>query len=185
MAFQAALIPLPAIRKCTKCKETFSLSEFYNNKTGRDGLNAWCKKCVQACILRYAKTPKGRAVRNKTNKNTRRKPYGRALVLWHAARVRAHKNALDFTLTVEWVREKVMAGHCELSGIPFDFSEIGKKSNAKPYSPSIDKINSHRGYTPDNCRVICWALNSAFGHWGEEEFVKIFTSYLNYKDNHK
>lgn len=181
MAIQATLIPLPAVRKCTKCKAILPLAEFYNNKTGRDGLSAWCKECFQKAVLQYAKTPKGRAVRNKTNANTRRKPYGRALMLWHAARTRAQKNGLEFTITVEWVRERVMAGRCELSGLPFDFSVIGKKSNGKPYSPSIDKKDAFRGYTPDNCRVICWAFNVAFGHWGEEVFIRMFQAYLAHK----
>jgi len=158
------------------------LTGFFKNKGKPLGLSSWCKKCCQAAVLKYAKTPKGLRVRNKTNANNRRKPFGRALAMWHGARTRAQKNGLEFTLTVEWARERVLHGRCELSGIPFDFSEIGKKSNAKPYSPSIDKINAHRGYTPDNCRVICWALNSAFGHWGEEEFVKIFNTYLKHKE---
>lgn len=181
MTSQAALIPLPAIRKCTRCKEILPLAEFYNCKSGRDGLNAWCKKCFQAGVLRYAKTPKGRQVRNKTNARNRRKPYGRALALWHATRTRAEASGIEFTITVDWVRERVVRGYCELSGIKFDFSAAGTKSRGLPYSPSIDKVDSYRGYTPDNCRVICWAFNCAFGHWGEDVFVRMFKEYLIHK----
>ncbi|KKM65656.1 hypothetical protein LCGC14_1489090 [marine sediment metagenome] len=38
--------------------------------------------------------------------------------------------------------------------------------------------NSSKGYTEDNCRVILWALNAAFGSWGEAVFRDISLAWL-------
>lgn len=32
---------------CSKCKEIKKLSEFYKNKSQKDGYNNWCKECVK------------------------------------------------------------------------------------------------------------------------------------------
>lgn len=33
------------MKTCSKCKKDFDLSEFYVNRSFRDGLNNWCKNC--------------------------------------------------------------------------------------------------------------------------------------------
>lgn len=61
---------------------------------------------------------------------------------------------------------------CELTGIHFDMQ---KKSNyrIRPWIPSIDRIDSSKGYTMQNCRVVCASVNSALGQYGEEVLLKI------------
>jgi hypothetical protein len=34
---------------CSKCKRELSITEFYKNKSRKDGLNFWCKKCQLKC----------------------------------------------------------------------------------------------------------------------------------------
>ena len=103
---------------------------------------------------------------------------GRACLLLTGARARAKRGGLEVTLTNEWVRERLEKGVCEMSGIPFH-SGPKERNTTSPYSPSIDRIDSSKGYTPENCRVVLWALNAAFGHWGEETFRKIATQWLS------
>jgi hypothetical protein len=62
----------------------------------------------------------------------------------------------------DWLKAKVDAGVCELTGTPFDFS--GRKGN--PYAPSLDRIDSSKGYTRDNVRLVCFGLNAAMNVWG-------------------
>ena len=46
--------------------------------------------------------------------------------------------------------------HCPMLGIPLDYTrEISRSDN----SPSIDRIDSNLGYTPDNVHVISWRAN--------------------------
>lgn len=91
--------------------------------------------------------------------------------MWHKAKTRALAKDLDFSLTVGWVEERTVAGVCELTGMPFEFYSDSNEQN--PYAPSIDRIDSSKGYTPENCRVILWAVNTALCHWGLEIFLPI------------
>jgi len=63
---------------------------------------------------------------------------------------------------------------CELSGLQFELFR-GPRS---PYSPSVDRIDSSKPYTPENCRVILWGLNAAFAEWGEDTFRWIAKAWL-------
>ena len=121
---------------------------------------------------RYAEIRDQRITQQKSYRAT---PNGRAYQLLQAARMRAKKRDEPMTLSVEWVLEKIANGHCEVSGMEFDMSRAGTKN---PYAPSIDRIDSNKGYTPENCRVILWALNTAFSHWGEIVFRDIAMRWL-------
>ena len=73
-----------------------------------------------------------------------------------SSKSRATKLGLEFDLTPRWVQEKIKKGVCEATGIPF-----GDENT--PFVPSIDRIDPNRGYTQDNCWVVCWAFNRAKG----------------------
>ncbi len=45
-----------------------------------------------------------------------------------------------------------------------------------PFAPSIDRINSEKGYTDGNVRLVCVAVNWALSDWGIEVFEKICSS---------
>jgi len=66
------------------------------------------------------------------------------------------------------IQERIDAGVCEISGVPFNLRE-GRTFD----SPSIDRIDPSRGYTYANIRLICHAMNSALGDWGEEKLLAI------------
>lgn len=85
--------------------------------------------------------------------------------LVRGAKQRSIKNGHEFDLTLEWARER-WTGNCELSGLPFDWS----KRWLHAFSPSIDRINSLKGYTQDNCRFILQAIN-AFKGAGSDEIM--------------
>jgi hypothetical protein len=96
--------------------------------------------------------------------------------LWRGARERANKKGIEFTLTREWVLKRLATGVCEATGIRFNSETfIGR---CGPYSPSIDRIDSSKGYTPDNCRMICWALNMGLSEWGEEVYLDIAKAFI-------
>ena len=45
---------------CTKCNKTKDETEFCKQKSRKDGLNPWCKKCKSKEASDYRKNPKGR-----------------------------------------------------------------------------------------------------------------------------
>lgn len=99
----------------------------------------------------------------------------KASMLIRAARQRAKKAGLPMELDLEWAVERMV--RCELSGLPFN-----EDPGRHPRSRSIDRIDSSKGYTKDNSRMICWALNAAFCDWGMEEFKRIWE---NVKDGNE
>lgn len=100
-----------------------------------------------------------------------RYPWKRALI--NAAH-RSGKKKFAFDLTREWCIER-WTGKCELSGIPFVFGSQTRFS----FSPSIDRVDSAKGYTQDNCRFILYAINSFKGVGTDEQMLEIAKSLIN------
>lgn len=91
-------------------------------------------------------------------------------------RNRARKRGHEVTITPEWMSERLSLGVCELTGIPFDTASLGNRCG--PLAPSVDRRDSSKGYTPDNCRMILWGLNMALSEWGEGVYEQIARAYL-------
>lgn len=74
-------------------------------------------------------------------------------------------------LTLDLLRHMAerSGGRCEVSGMPFYFGSEPRH----PQQPSIDRIDSTRGYEPDNVRLVCLAVNYCMSQWGESVFHAI------------
>lgn len=105
----------------------------------------------------------------------RRKREEREVSALIGARNRAKQKGMDFDLTKEWV--KARAEKCELSGLPFR-PEYDGVHGRNPFAPSVDRIDSSKGYTQDNCRVILYCLNMGLGQWGLEEVAPVWAAVL-------
>jgi hypothetical protein len=49
------------MKRCSKCGETKPLSEFFRNKSRKDGFQNWCKTCVKKADKAYKQTEAGKA----------------------------------------------------------------------------------------------------------------------------
>jgi hypothetical protein len=78
---------------------------------------------------------------------------------------RAKKKGMECTITLEWVQQKLLDGVCEVTGIAFVTGSL-----RHPFQPSIDRIDSSKPYTPDNCRVVLWIINTAKHTLSEDDF---------------
>ena len=65
-------------KQCKKCGTTKSISEFYKNRSSKDGLSAWCKICHNADVKRYEKTERGKAVKKRYVQSKKGKAIRRA-----------------------------------------------------------------------------------------------------------
>lgn len=94
--------------------------------------------------------------------------------LYHAARVRAAKKRVPFTITQTDLAAMVDAanGRCTISSIPFEFDKQGHRVK-RPFAPSMDRIDHKQGYIPGNVRFVCVAANVAMNVWGESALRRL------------
>jgi len=103
----------------------------------------------------------------------------RAQVLVSNIKSRAKKKGLAYNLDWHWYMDKYEKGVCEASGIPFEEPEYnGQKGNTSPWAPSVDRIDPNKGYTKDNCRLVCFIFNVTKNRFSDEDFEKLARGYL-------
>jgi len=196
--------------KCWVCKETKFANDFWKDKTKKSGYQSACKFCQKEQAKRFKLSNpeyfiiKGRekyaAIEDKEAYNkkrysdkkeeylARRFAYwksirGRFKELLCSAKGRANNKNIEFNLTYEWILDLYdkQGCVCSLTGIAFDFDNKPKvKRSYNPYSPSLDRIDTSKGYTQDNVRLVLTAINIALNDFGEETYRIIADSYLNF-----
>ena len=80
-----------------------------------------------------------------------------------AAKGRAKRSNREFSLTLDDLLELAKQPSCPISRRPFFWrTVIGNPSTRQPHpdAPSLDRIDSSRGYTPDNVWLISHRMNA-------------------------
>lgn len=152
---------------CSICKTEKPISEFYARMLYRRKVQKkvkWhdtrCRICAsaQTVALYYKNNQKDKV-------KERRKTFAEfcSMTLSNAS-TRSKKFKFDFDLPkgfikVLWDKQN---GKCALSGKELDWIPQPKGSadtRANDFRASLDRINSKKGYTIDNVRLICWYVN--------------------------
>jgi len=87
---------------------------------------------------------------------------------------------VEFKITKEFISKLLDSGKCAITNIPIRY-ELNK-SGLNPFRPSLDRIDSTKGYTEDNIRIVCIAANYALNEFGIDIFDKICKTYLENKN---
>lgn len=154
---------------------------------------SWCKQCTKEYNSKYRKmhrkklqqlNKRWREDNSERNRETKYTYYksstGRVTELLHAANRRAKDKQIPIDITKEfitnlWAKQN---NKCSLTHIEFQIPQERTGGKASPYAPSIDRIDSNKGYTKDNVRLVCVAVNYALNEFGEEIFEKICRAYI-------
>lgn len=141
------------------------LSEFRKWHLSKDGYRTACKACTCS---------KEKVWRDKTGKGKdyikayrERNPTGYAVT---RCRQSAKLKGLEFDLDLHFpeLRARVDRGVCEVTGVKLDLSNPKGHNLKRPTALSIDRVDSSKGYTINNVRVVCLAVNLMLNVWGEE-----------------
>lgn len=92
----------------------------------------------------------------------------------------ADQYSKESLLTKKWIREKLLKGICERTGIKFDYSSPKNGQATNPLSPSIDRIDGYRPYSESNCQMVVWAYNRAKGEGTDEELLLLAEQLIEY-----
>lgn len=92
---------------------------------------------------------------------------------------RASDQKIDFNLSAEWFEERLVAGTCEVSGLPF----VASSKKMAPFKPSVDRTDPKRGYTEDNCKMVVWCYNSGKGDNHHDDVMILARALVNKYDN--
>jgi len=146
-------------KQCPKCNRLRPLAFFLEGR-----IKPWCQGCFDE--WRDMRWPESDP-KNKNYGPRLKSPRERLHTLYSASKLRAKKRGMDFDLTPAWVADRLHNGVCEVTGLPFDFVTEDDKRN--PYAPSIDRKDSRRGYTQDNCQMVIWMYNAAKGEGADDD----------------
>jgi hypothetical protein len=132
--------------------------------------------------VRYCNECYPQVGKTRQNATAPTRPSGRASKLLGAAKVRAKKRGLEFDLTHGWLKAVLEEGACQVTGLPFDFTtNVGRSMGVRvaPFAPSLDRVDSSKGYVFDNVRVVVACYNLAKNEWPHEVFDRLARAYVS------
>jgi hypothetical protein len=135
---------------CTSCNSLKNVSYFKKRKKGIAGLSSACAACILKSDIKY--------------KNSER---GFLMEIWNSVKKRKNKNIECSINSFEefrglWEEQKEQRGWvCPYLGIKMTHERY-KNTNGKKTGTnlSIDRIDTNKGYTPQNIIFCSWAANN-------------------------
>jgi hypothetical protein len=175
-----ALRLVPETKTCNRCKQEKLFSEFSLNKAVKDGRQYHCKTCdLEYQSHRRSENREYFAKYSREYQRNRRKDFDyRLQMLINASKQRAKLNDREHYINVEDIKAIYpVDGCCPIFGIKLEFNGAGFRDN----SPSIDRIDSTKGYTRDNIQVISWKANRIKGAASLQD-LEMLVAYLKQGD---
>lgn len=182
------------MKRCGHCKEEKVLSFFAKNRASPDGYQGYCKNCSRASVKKnydankdkykqkYQENKKAILARQKKYRNENLEMYkeldriyrlsikGRSMTLFNAVKARCRQFGHELELCPARIEFALLVGKCERTGIPFVL-EKHESRMTNPYSPSVDRKDSTKGYTYSNVQIVCTAYNLAKNQMTDNEFL--------------
>ena len=130
--------------KCSGCNTLKSVDCFNNSKSDRNTVKKTyhCKDCI-------SKRQKERRFTEKGFKSN----------LWQNLVNNAKKRNIEVHITKEYIEilYKEQKGLCAVTNLPMEFSAAKEGKNS--FAVSVDRIDSSKGYTEENVRLVCARVN--------------------------
>jgi len=195
---------MQSVKTCPVCKLMKQSEDFYKSK-GK--LSNYCKPCSNQRGKKYREANRDRIrklnlsryhelsdqpeynreryLRQRETELKRRQQVrgsvsGRSYELWDSAKRRAKNKGLEFSLSRKDIEDMFsrQGNKCSLTGIDFDFIVPDESWKNNPYSPSIDRVDSSKGYLLNNVRLVLTCVNLAINEWGQDVLDKWVEGYI-------
>ncbi len=153
------------VKHCATCQTTKPKLEFSLRRGAIDGLSSDCKTCANSRVKAYYRSEVG-------------------LTSHLASRAQSdrikERTGQDCELDRAFIAELLekQDGKCVLSGMKMladQDSSVGSRGYMKP---SVDRVDSRKGYTKDNVRLILSCLNQAKGPWTDAELLRMAEAWM-------
>lgn len=153
-----AYLPEAQSKECPVCKAVKLFTEFNNNKSAKDGKQRLCRPCdnVRLKANRKAREKEYREYEKEYRKSKFNDMEFRLQGLLNASRARARQKKREHSITKQDLYDLYpLDGKCPVFGFDLEWNGAGFRET----SPSIDRIDSSKGYTKDNIQIISWKAN--------------------------
>jgi hypothetical protein len=173
-------------KHCSKCNQDLELTLFSKNRATRDGYQGYCKACSKAVRDKdraskyyqenkeYFKQKKRDELNSRRDEiNLKRKKSRESNLekrMFSSAKERAKRKGLDFNIELSDI---VIPKLCPILGIELFKGETKVRKN----SPSLDRIDSTKGYIKGNVQVISNLANTMKNNATEKELIA-FSKYM-------
>lgn len=169
------------MKQCSACGQLKPESEFSKDKTKADGLRSQCKECDKQYAKQYHLANREKKLErskqyyaaNHDKERKRHKRYREAhpeQYLWTGAKGRAKTRGLEFNIEVSDI---VIPEFCPVLGLKLEKG----KGEQQDSSPTLDRIDSSKGYIKGNIEVISWRANRLKNDATPEELRKVADYY--------
>jgi len=147
------------MKRCATCGEHKEYEFFQRNSQQKDGYSCYCKTCTKiADKIKYDQ-----------NKENHERLLQRML---NASKTRARRKNLEHTITLKDLQYLYPDDNkCPVFGFELEWG------HPKCSSPSLDRIDSSKGYTYDNCQIISNKANMLKNDASLEE-LQLLVNYL-------
>ena len=173
-------------KTCTKCNETKELKLFNAQKNGKYGVTSVCK----VCRSEYDKNPKHKQRRLEYSRkrgytDADRDYYAKRRVeepewyLHQSAKNGAKKRGIHFSITIDDI---LIPDVCPIFGWKLEMKATGSKHKPNDFSPSVDRIDSAKGYVKGNVAIISYRANIIKNSGTIEEHRRI-ADWMEEQDN--
>ena len=93
------------------------------------------------------------ALRDKSNRYRNNPKHAKKIfanTVHKKAKGRAERKGLEFTITIQDILN-ACTEYCPITGFRLDYT---RGQGLKPFSPSIDRRDNNKGYTPENIHIV-------------------------------
>ena len=144
---------------CRHCGVSLGDSNWAEHRRTRKKQDRICTSCYNTKAREYSKrASEKRKIYRSRNVNT---------TLLSGAKSRANRKGLEFNLEIDDI---IIPEKCPVFGVPLERAEGGCPDDN---SPTLDRLDSSKGYVKGNVQVISWKANRLKSNGTLEDFRAI------------